>query len=48
VIIRIPFGCDPETKQRNYYDRTVHGSLCQVQKFLGKKINELGSQYRER
>ena len=42
-MIRIPMGCDPETKQRNYYNRTVHGSLRQAQKFLGKKINELGA-----
>ena len=42
-MIRIPMGCDPQTKQRNYYNRTVHGSLRQAQKFLGKKINELGA-----
>jgi hypothetical protein len=42
-MIRIPLGCDPETNQRNYYNRTVHGSLRQAQKFLGKKINELGA-----
>ena len=35
-MIRIPMGCDPQTKQRNYYNRTVHGSLRQAQKFLGK------------
>jgi Phage integrase, N-terminal SAM-like domain len=40
-MIRIPMGCDPQTKQRNYYNRTVHGSLRQAQKFLGKKVNEL-------
>ena len=39
-MIRIPMGCDPHTKQRNYYNRTVHGSLRQAQKFLGKKVNE--------
>ena len=27
---------------KSYYNRTVHGSLRQAQKFLGKKINELG------
>ena len=42
-MIRIPMGCDPQTKQRNYYNRTVHGSLRQAQKFLGKKIHELGA-----
>jgi hypothetical protein len=42
-MIRIPMGCDPQTKQRIYYNRTVHGSLRQAQKFLGKKINELGA-----
>jgi len=42
-MIRIPMGCDPQTNQRNYYNRTVHGSLRQAQKFLGKKINELGA-----
>ena len=42
-MIRIPMGCDPPTKQRSYYNRTVHGSLRQAQKFLGKKINELGA-----
>jgi len=42
-MIRIPMGCDPQTKQRNYYNRTVHGSLRQAQKFLGKKVNELGA-----
>jgi len=26
-MIRIPMGCDPKTKQRSYYNRTVHGSL---------------------
>jgi hypothetical protein len=36
-MVRIPVGCDPQTKQRNYYNRTVHGSLRQAQKFLGKK-----------
>jgi len=42
-MIRIPLGCDPETKQRNYYNRTVYGSLRQAQKFLAKKINQLGA-----
>jgi hypothetical protein len=42
-MVRIPLGCDPETQQRNYYNRTVHGSLRQAQKFLGKKINQLGA-----
>jgi hypothetical protein len=42
-MIRIPVGCDPQTKQRSYYNRTIHGSLRQAQKFLGKKINELGA-----
>src|SRR5215468_7183525 len=42
-MIRIPMGCDPQTKLRNDYNRTVHGSLRQAQKFLGKKINELGA-----
>jgi len=42
-MIRIPMGCDSHTKQRSYYNRTVHGSLRQAQKFLGKKINELGA-----
>jgi len=42
-MIRIPMRCDPQTKQRSYYNRTVHGSLRQAQKFLGKKINELGA-----
>jgi integrase len=42
-MIRIPLGCDPETKERTYYNRTVHGSLRQAQKFLGKKINQLGA-----
>ena len=42
-MIRIPMGCDPQTKQRSYYNSTVHGSLRQAQKFLGKKINELGA-----
>jgi hypothetical protein len=41
--IRIPMGCDPKTKQRSYYNRTVYGSLRQAQKFLGKKVNELGA-----
>jgi hypothetical protein len=31
------------TKQRSYYNRTIHGSLRQAQKFLGKKINVLGA-----
>ena len=39
-MIRIPMGCDPQTKQRNYYNRTVHGSLREAQKFLRKKIND--------
>jgi integrase len=42
-MIRIPMGCDLQTKQRSSYNRTVHGSLRQTQKFLGKKINELGA-----
>jgi integrase len=42
-MVRIPLGCDLETKQRTYYNRTVHGSLRQAQKFLGRKINELGA-----
>ena len=45
-MIRIPMGCDLQTKQRSYYNRTVHGSLRQAQKFLGKKINELGAKLR--
>jgi hypothetical protein len=32
-MIRIPMGCDPQTKQRSYYNRTVHGSLRQAQSF---------------
>jgi len=36
-MIRIPMGCDPQTKQRSYYNRTIHGSLRQAQKFLGKR-----------
>ena len=46
-MIRIPLGCDPQTLQRNYYNRTVHGSLRQAQQFLGRKINELGAKVRE-
>ncbi len=42
-MIRIPMGCDPQTQQRSYYNRTVHGSLRQAEKFLGKKVNELGA-----
>jgi len=42
-MVRIPLGSDPETQQRNYYNRTVHGSLRQAQKFLGKKITQLGA-----
>jgi integrase len=42
-MIRIPLGCNPQTQQRNYYNRTVHGSLRQAQQFLGRKINELGA-----
>ncbi len=42
-MVRIPMGCDLQTKQRSYYNRTVHGSLRQAQKLLGKKINELGA-----
>jgi len=42
-MIRIPLGRDPRTEQRNYYNRTVHGSLRQAQQFLGRKINELGA-----
>ena len=42
-MIRIPMGCDLKTKQRSYFNHTVHGSLRQAQKFLGKKINELGA-----
>ena len=42
-MIRIPMGCDPQTRERSYYSRTVHGSLRQAQKVLGKKINELGA-----
>jgi hypothetical protein len=29
-MIRIPMGCDLQTKQRSYYNRTVHGSLRQA------------------
>ena len=36
-MIRIPLGCDPETNQRNYYNRTVHGSLRQAQKVPRKE-----------
>jgi hypothetical protein len=42
-MVRIPLGCDPEIHQRNYYNLTVHGSLRQAQKFLGKKINQMGA-----
>jgi len=40
-MIRIPMGCDFQTKQRNYDNRTVRGSLWQAQKFLGKKSMNL-------
>lgn len=40
-MVRIPMGCEPQTEQRNYYNRTVHGSLRQTQRFLGKKIMSL-------
>ena len=41
-MIRIPMGCDPQTKQRSYYNRTVHGSLRQAQKFL-ERVSKIGS-----
>lgn len=41
-MIRVPMGCDPVSKQRTYFNRTVYGSLRQAQKFLGKKIDDLG------
>ena len=40
-MIRIPMGCDPKTKQRSYYNRTVHGSLRQAQKFLERRSMNL-------
>jgi hypothetical protein len=36
-MIRIPMGCDSQTKQRNYYNRTVHGSLRQRRNFLERR-----------
>jgi hypothetical protein len=43
LMVRIPMSCDSQTKQCSYYNRTVHDSLRQAQKFLGKKINEIGA-----
>jgi integrase len=42
-MVRIPLGCDPQTHQRNYYNRTIHGSLRQAQRFLNKKVKQLGA-----
>ena len=42
-MIRVPMGSDPQTKERTYFNRTVYGSLRQAQKFLGKKIDDLGA-----
>jgi integrase len=42
-MVRIPLGCDPETQKRSYYNRTIHGSLRQAQRFLNRKADELGA-----
>jgi integrase len=42
-MVRIPLGRDPQTQKRNYYNRTIHGSLRQAQTFLNRKLNELGA-----
>jgi integrase len=42
-MVRIPLGSDPETKKRNYYNRTIHGSFRQAQSFLNRKMNEWGT-----
>ena len=42
-MVRMPLGCDPQTHKRNYYNRTIYGSLRQAQSFLNKKMNEWGT-----
>lgn len=42
-MVRIPLGCNRETHKRNYYNRTVYGSLRKAQRYLSKKLNEVGT-----
>lgn len=42
-MVRIPLGRTRETQTRNYYNRTIYGSLRKAQKYLSKKLNEIGA-----
>jgi hypothetical protein len=33
-------GRDHETKQRNYHNRTIHGSMREAQAYLTRKLRE--------
>jgi hypothetical protein len=45
-LIRVYPGRDRETNQRNYHNRTIHGSLREAQAYLTRKLREgdLGGQ----
>jgi hypothetical protein len=39
-LIRVYLGRDHETKKRNYYNRTIHGSMSAAQEYLTRKLRE--------
>lgn len=39
-LIRVYLGRDHETKQRKYYDRTIHGPMREAQAYLTRKLRE--------
>jgi integrase len=39
-LIRVYLGRDPETKKRNYHNRTIHGSMREAQAYLTRKLRE--------
>jgi len=39
-LIRVYLGRDHETKKRNYYNRTIHGSMREAQAYLTRKLRE--------
>jgi hypothetical protein len=45
-LVRIPLARTREAQTRNYYNRTIYGSLWKAQNYLSKKLNEIGANRR--
>ena len=39
-LVRVYLGRDPETRERKYHNRTIHGSMKQAQAYLTKRLRE--------